>query len=104
MALLEFCRKASTKLSNEIPKTMEKCEDLYKKIHQFHEKYQDPSVPKITDVTIKDQHMAHLEDKLQEDIQCIQKTKVFNQEDFNLWVGKSFVNVYILEDMCRAAS
>ena len=31
MALLDFCRKASRKISNEIPKTVEKCQDFYKK-------------------------------------------------------------------------
>ena len=36
MTLLEFCRKVVKRLSNEISKIMEKCQDLYKKIHEVH--------------------------------------------------------------------
>ena len=60
MVLLEFCRKDTQRLSNEISKTVEKCEDFYKKIHQVHEKCQIPLVPKITNLPRKDQHLTHL--------------------------------------------
>ena len=62
MALLEFCRKSSMRLNNEISKTLEKCDDIYKKIHQVHEKCHISLVAKITDLPNKDQHMAHLQD------------------------------------------
>ena len=46
--------------------------------------------------------MTHLLDKLQEDIEYIIKVEVFNEEDINHFVGKDYVNAYLLEDMCKA--
>ena len=54
MALLEFCRKSSVRLNNEISKTLEKCDEFYKKMHQVHEKCQLYLVAKITDLPDKD--------------------------------------------------
>ena len=51
--LLEFYRKSFMRLSNDISKTMEKCEDFYKKIHQAHEECQIPLVSKITDLQVR---------------------------------------------------
>ena len=87
MALLEFCRKASVRLNNEIAKTLKKCDDFYKKIHQVHDKCHLSWVAKITDLPSKDHHMVHLQDTLKEDIQYIQKIEVVNEEDINTWVG-----------------
>ena len=104
IALLEFCRKSSWLLSRDIYKTVIKCEGFYKKIHQLHEKCHIPLVPKITNLPGKYQHMAHLQDRLQEDIKYIIKVKSFNEEDINQWVGKDSSNTYLLEDMCNATT
>ena len=104
MALLEFCRKSSVRLNNEIAKTLQKCDDFYKKIRQVHEKCQLYLVAKITDLPKKDQHMTHLQDRLQEDVQYLQKIEVVNEEDINTWVGQASVSNYILENMCRSAA
>ena len=53
MALLEFCRKATRRINNEIPKTIEKFHDFYKKIHRVHEKCHIPLAPKITNLPEK---------------------------------------------------
>ena len=96
IALLEFCRKVARRLSNDISKIVEKCEEFYKKIHQVHKKCQIPLVPKITDLPGKYQHMAHLQDRLQEYIEYIRKVESFNEEDINHLVGKALVNTYLL--------
>ena len=103
MALLDFSRKAARRLSIEISKTTEKCEDFYKKIHQVHEKFQIPLVPKITDLPGKYQNMVHLQDTLEEDIEYIRKIESFNEEYINHFVGQASVNTYLLEDMCKTA-
>ena len=104
IALLEFYRKASLRLRKKNSKTIEKCEDFYRNIHQVHEKYQIPLVPKIIDLPRKDEHVTHLQEILEEDIQYIQKIEVFNKEDINLSVGQDFVNTHILGDMCKYAT
>ena len=58
----------------------------------------------IIDLPAKDQHMAHLQDRLQEDIEYIRKVEVFNAEDINHLVGQASVNAYLLEDMCKDAT
>ena len=50
MALLEFCRKAARRINNEVLKTIEKCHDFYKKIHQVHEKCHIPLGSNITEL------------------------------------------------------
>ena len=80
MALLEFCRKYFVRLNNEIDNTLEKCNDFYKKIRRFYEKCKLSLETKITDLPDKDQHMAHLQDRIQEDVQHIQKMEVVNKE------------------------
>ena len=96
MVLLEFCRKVVRRLRSKISKRVEKCKDLYKKIHQVHEKCQIPLVLKITDLPSKDQQMAHFQDRIQEDIEYIRKVEAFNEEDINHLVGKALVNTYLL--------
>ena len=46
--------------------------------------------------------MAHLQERLQEDIQYFQKIEFVNKEDINTWVGLASVSNYILEDVCRS--
>ena len=102
MELLEFCRKASVRLNNEIDKTLEKCDELYKKIHQVYKKWNLSLATNITDLLDKYQHMEHLKYKLQEDVQHIQKMEVVNKEDVKTLVGKDFVRDHILEDVYRS--
>ena len=102
MALMEFCKKASVRLNNEIEKTLEKCIEFYKKICQVHKKCQLDLTAKITDLPNKDQHIAYLQDRLQEDVQYIQKMEVVNEEDVKNWVAQASVSSYILEDVCRS--
>ena len=104
MVLLEFCRKVSQRLSSDISKTIEKCEAFYNKIKQVHEKCHIHLVPKITDLWGKYQHMAHLQDRLQEDIEYIIKIEHFNEEYINHFVGKASINIDLLEDMCKTAA
>ena len=99
MALPEFCRKDSVRLNNEIDKTMEKCTEFYKKINQVNDKCHLSLATKITDLPNKDQHLVYLQDRLQEDVQYIQKVEVVNKEDVKTLVGKSFVGNHILEDV-----
>ena len=73
MVLLEFCRKASRRINNEIPKTIEKFHDFYKKIHQVHEKCHNPLVQSIVELPKKDQCIEQLQDGLQEDLEYIKK-------------------------------
>ena len=87
MTLLDFCRKATRRLRNYISKTMENCENFYKKIQQVHEKCQIPLVLKITDLPGKYQNMVHLQDTLEEDIEYIRKIESFNEEYINHFVG-----------------
>ena len=54
LALLDFCRKASVRLNNEIEKTLEKCMEFYKKMRQVHEICQLSSDAKINDFPNKD--------------------------------------------------
>ena len=104
MTLLEFCRKDARRINNEIPKTMEECQDYYKKIHQFHENCHIPLVWKITGLPNKDQCMAQLQDRLQEDIEYIRKVDAFTEEDIHHFVGHSYVIAYLLEDICNTAA
>ena len=103
MALLEFCRKATRKLSNKIPMTMGKCQYFYKKIHQVYEKCQIPLLLNITELLNKHQRMEQLHDRLQEDIDYIRKVGLFIEEDILHFFGQAFVNAYLLEDMCKTA-
>ena len=43
--------------------------------------------------------MGHFQDRLQEDIQYLQKIEVLNEEDINTWAGQASVSNYILEDV-----
>ena len=104
MELLDFCRKASRKISNEIPKTMEKCQDFYKWIHQVYEKCQIHLVQNINELPNKDQRMEHLQDSMQEDLEYIRKVDSFIEEDIHHFVGKASINAYLLEDMCKSAA
>ena len=76
MALLEFCRKDSVRLNNEIEKTLEKCIDLYKNIRQVHEECHLYLAANINDLPNKDQHRVYLQDRLQEYVQFIQKMEL----------------------------
>ena len=80
MVLLEFCRKSSVILNNEVEKTMDKCTKFYKKMRQVHNKCQVSSDAKFNDFSDKDQHMAYLQDRLHEDEQNIQKIEIISEE------------------------
>ena len=56
LTLLEFQRKSSARLSNEIVKTLEKCVELYNKMHLTHNKFQIPSTSKIKYFLDKEKH------------------------------------------------
>ena len=71
------------------------------KICQVYDKCKLSLETKITDILYKDQHMAHLQEILQEDVQYIQKMEVINEEYVKTWVGQASVSNYILEDVCR---
>ena len=60
MELLDFCRKDARRINNEIPNTIEKWHEFYKKIHHVHEKCHIPLVSNITEHPKKDQHIAQL--------------------------------------------
>ena len=60
ISLLEFCRKASVRLSKETEKTLEKCTGFCKKMCQVHERCQLPSAVKICDFPNKDQIVTYL--------------------------------------------
>ena len=51
MEIIEFCRKFARMINNEIPKTIEKSHEFYKKIHQVNEKCHIHLVMKITEIT-----------------------------------------------------
>ena len=102
MELLEFCKKYARRINNEIPKTIEKCIDFYKKIHQVHEKCRIPLVPYITDLPEKDQCIELLQDVLREDLEYIRKMDAFKKDEIHHSVGQDFVNAYFLEDIFKA--
>ena len=87
MTLLQFCRKASVRLNNEIEKTLEKCTKFYKKMRQVQDRFQLSSAAKINGFTNKDQHVAYLQDRLHKDEQYIQKMEIINEEDVRTWVA-----------------
>ena len=79
MTLLEFCRKYSVRLNNEIDKTIKKGTEFYKNKSQVHDKFQISLATMITNRSNKDQHLAYLRDRLQEDAQYIQKIEFINE-------------------------
>ena len=99
MTLMEFYRKAFVRLNNGIDKNLEKCDEFYKMIYQVQKKCKLSLVAKITDLPDIDQHMAHLQDRLEEDVQHIQKVEFVNKEDVKNLVGWDFVKNHILEDV-----
>ena len=104
MELLEFCRKYSRRINNEITKTIEKFHEFYKKIHQVHEKCHIPLVSKIIELLEKDQRITQLQDGLREDLEYIRKMDAFTEEDIHHFVGKASINAYFLEDICKATT
>ena len=99
MTLMEFCRKYFVRLNNGFDKTLEKCDEFYKMIDQVYEKCNISLATNITNLLDKDQHMAHLQDRLEEDAQHIQKMEFVNKEDVKNLVGQDFVKNHILEDV-----
>ena len=79
MALMEFCRKASNRINNEIPQTIKNFHDFYKEIHQVHEKCHNPLVQSIVELPKKDQFIEQLQDRLQEDLEYIIKVDSFTE-------------------------
>ena len=101
MDLLELCRKASARLSNETKKNLEKCTKLYKNMHQFYERFHLASAAKINDFMNKYQLVMYLHDRLHEDEQYIQKMEVISEDNVKNWIAQSSTNNYILEYLFR---
>ena len=76
MALFEFCKKNSIRLNNEIDKTKEKCIEFYIKISEVHDQCQISLAAQTTDIPNKDQHLAYMQDIIQDDVQYIQKMEI----------------------------
>ena len=85
--LLEFCRKIPRRFSSEIAKTIENMRPSIKGYTKYL-KIPNYLVPKITDLPGKDQHMVHLQDRLQEDAEYTRKKEYFNEEDINHLLGR----------------
>ena len=97
-------KKVASRINNEIPKTIKKCHDIYKKIHAVHDKRHIPLVPKIIELPIKDQHITQVQDGLQEDLDYIRKMEAFTEEDIHHFVEQASINAYLLKDIYKAAA
>ena len=60
LALLNFSSKAAARLSNAINKTIEKRNELYKKMYTTHNKCQASAATQVQDFPDKDQHLKNL--------------------------------------------
>ena len=80
LAILNFRSKSTVRLNTSIDKTIEKCNDFYKKMYTNHNKFQALVATQVLDFPEKDQHLKNLQDKLQTDEEIIQKIENIGEE------------------------
>ena len=87
LALLNFSIKSIVTLNTTIDKTIEKCNEFYKRMCSTHNKFQVLTATQVQDFPDRDQHLKNLQDRLQTCEDSIAKIESIGEEAIGVWVA-----------------
>ena len=97
----DFSGKNVARLRVGVRRTLERCMDFYKRMITTHNRCQTYVEKRIEEFIDREEHLKHLQDRLQEDDLSIQHVKCLNEKVVNNLVAQDIVSNCLLEDQLR---
>ena len=97
LALLNFDNKSAVRLNTTIDKTIEKCNEFYKRMCSTHNKFQVSVDTQVQYFPTRDQHLKNLQDRLQTREDTIAKIKSIGEESSGVWVVQASIHKHLFE-------
>ena len=99
LVILNLGTKSIVGLNKVIDKTLEKCNEFYKRMCSTHNKCQVSVDTQVPYFPTRYQHLKNLQDRLQTGEESISKIKSIGEESIGVWIVQALVHKHLFEDL-----
>ena len=99
VAILNFGYRAAVRLNTSIDKTIEKCNEFYKRMCSTHNKCQVSADTQVEHFSARDHHLKNLQDRLQTCEDSIAKIESIGEETIGVCIVQASIHKHLFEEL-----